>query len=195
MLEDFWLPRREGGRGTQIETLPGGTNLGEIEDIMYFQKKLYRALNVPISRLETETAFAIGRATEISRDEVKFSRFVDRLRLKFSRLFDDILRTQLLLKNLITEDDWKKMKEYISYDFQKDNHFTELKEAEILRERINTLEQMDQFVGKYYSEEWIRKNVLRQSETEIKSIDNEIKSQGAIGLGPDDDMPDPNEWE
>ena len=194
MLEDFWLPRREGGRGTQIETLPGGTNLGEIEDILYFQKKLYKALNVPISRLETETAFAIGRATEISRDEVKFSRFVDRLRLKFSRLFDDILRTQLLLKNLITEDDWKKMKEYISYDFQKDNHFTELKEAEILRERINTLEQMDQFVGKYYSEEWIRKNVLRQSEVEIGQIDKEIKSQGAVGLGPDDDMPDPNEW-
>ena len=194
MLEDFWLPRREGGRGTEISTLPGGQNLGEIEDIMYFQKKLYRALNVPISRLETETAFAIGRATEINRDEVKFSRFVDRLRLKFSRLFDDILRTQLLLKNIITEDDWKKMKEYVSYDYQKDSHFTELKEAEILRERINTLEQMDQFVGKYYSEEWIRKNVLRQSEQEIADIDNEIKSQGAVGLGPDDDMPDPAEW-
>ena len=194
MLEDFWLPRREGGRGTEISTLPGGQNLGEIEDIMYFQKKLYRALNVPISRLETETAFAIGRATEISRDEVKFSRFVDRLRLKFSRLFDDVLRTQLLLKNIITEDDWKNMKEYVSYDFQKDSHFVELKEAEILRERINTLEQMDQFVGKYYSEEWIRKNVLRQSEQEIGQIDTEIKSQGAIGLGPDDDMPDPDEW-
>ena len=194
MLEDFWLPRREGGRGTEISTLPGGQNLGEIEDIMYFQKKLYRALNVPISRLETETAFAIGRATEISRDEVKFSRFVDRLRLKFSRLFDDILRTQLLLKNIITEDDWKAMKEYVSYDFQKDSHFVELKEAEILRERINTLEQMDQFVGKYYSEAWIRKNVLRQSEQDISDIDNEIKSQGAVGLGPDDDMPDPEEW-
>jgi hypothetical protein len=195
MLEDFWLPRREGGRGTEISTLPGGQNLGEIEDILYFQKKLYKSLNVPISRLETETAFAIGRATEISRDEVKFSRFVDRLRLKFSRLFDDILRTQLLLKNIITDDDWKAMKEYVSYDFQKDNHFTELKEAEILRERINTLEVMDQFVGKYYSEEWIRKNVLRQSEVEIGEIDKEIKSQGAIGLGPDDDMPDPDDWE
>ena len=195
MLEDFWLPRREGGRGTEITTLPGGQNLGEIEDILYFQKKLYKSLNVPISRLETETAFAIGRATEISRDEVKFSRFVDRLRLKFSRLFDDILRTQLLLKNIITEDDWKAMKEYVSYDFQKDNHFTELKEAEILRERINTLEVMDQFVGKYYSEEWIRKNVLRQSEIEIGEIDKEIKSQGAVGLGPDDDMPDPDDWE
>jgi len=186
MLEDFWLPRREGGRGTEISTLPGGQNLGEIEDILYFQKKLYRALNVPISRLEQETAFAIGRATEISRDEVKFSRFVDRLRLKFSRLFDDVLKTQLLLKNLITEDDWDKMKEYISYDFQKDSHFVELKEAEILRERINTLEQMDQFVGKYYSEAWIRKNVLRQSEIEIRQIDKEKESEG--GGDDEDDM-------
>ncbi len=186
MLEDFWLPRREGGRGTEISTLPGGQNLGEIEDILYFQKKLYRALNVPISRLEQETAFAIGRATEISRDEVKFSRFVDRLRLKFSRLFDDCLKTQLLLKNLITEEDWDKMKEYISYDFQKDSHFVELKEAEILRERINTLEQMDQFVGKYYSEAWIRKNVLRQSEIEIRQIDKEKESEG--GGDDEDDM-------
>jgi hypothetical protein len=178
MLEDFWLPRREGGRGTEISTLPGGQNLGEIEDILYFQKKLYRSLNVPISRLEQETAFAIGRATEISRDEVKFSRFVDRLRLKFSRLFDDILKTQLLLKNLITEEEWTNIKEYISYDFQKDSHFVELKEAEILRERINTLEQMDQFVGKYYSQAWIRKNVLRQSEIEIIQIDKEQDAEG-----------------
>ena len=195
MLEDFWLPRREGGRGTEITTLPGGQNLGEIEDILYFQKKLYKALNVPISRLETETAFAIGRATEISRDEVKFARFIDRLRLKFSRLFDDILKTQLLLKNLITEDDWSKMKEYISYDFQKDGHFVELKDAEILRERIQTLDTMDQYVGKYFSEAWIRKNVLRQSEDEIAAIDKEIKQQGAVGLGPDDDLPDPEDWE
>jgi len=194
MLEDFWLPRREGGRGTEISTLPGGQNLGEIEDILYFQKKLYKSLNVPISRLETETAFAIGRATEISRDEVKFSRFIDRLRLKFSRLFDDVLKTQLLLKNLITDDDWAHMKEYISYDFQKDGHFVELKDAEILRERIATLEQLDQFVGKYYSESWIRKNVLRQSETEISQIDKEIKKDGAVGLGPDDDPPDTSDW-
>ena len=187
MLEDFWLPRREGGRGTEISTLPGGQNLGEIEDILYFQKKLYKSLNVPISRLETETAFAIGRATEISRDEVKFSRFIDRLRIKFSRLFDDILKTQLILKNIVTEDDWKKSKEYISYDFQKDGHFVELKEAEILRERINTLEQMDQFVGKYYSEQWIRKNVLRQSEAEIADIDKEIEATGGDDSD-DDDM-------
>ena len=151
---------------------------------------MYKSLNVPISRLETETAFAIGRATEISRDEVKFSRFVDRLRTKFSRIFDDVLRTQLLLKNIITDEDWNNVKEYISYDFQKDGHFVELKDAEILRERVSTLEQLDQFVGKYYSEDWIRKNVLRQSEAEIKQIDKEIKSDGAVGLGPDDDMPD-----
>ena len=184
MLEDFWLPRREGGRGTEISTLPGGQNLGEIEDILYFQKKLYKSLNVPISRLETETAFAIGRATEISRDEVKFSRFIDRLRIKFSRLFDDILKTQLLLKNIVTEDDWKKSKEYVSYDFQKDGHFVELKEAEILRERVNTLEQLDQFVGKYYSEDWIRKNVLRQSEAEIAQMAKEMEASGG---GEDED--------
>ena len=184
MLEDFWLPRREGGRGTEISTLPGGQNLGEIEDILYFQKKLYKSLNVPISRLETETAFAIGRATEISRDEVKFSRFIDRLRVKFARLFDDILKTQLILKNVVTEEDWKKSKEYISYDFQKDGHFVELKEAEILRERVNTLEQLDQFVGKYYSEQWIRKNVLRQSEAEIADINKEIEASGG---GDEDD--------
>ena len=194
MLEDFWLPRREGGRGTEISTLPGGQNLGEIDDILYFQKKLYKSLNVPISRMETETAFAIGRATEISRDEVKFSRFVDRLRTKFSRIFDDVLRTQLLLKNIITDDEWNTFKEYISYDFQKDGHFVELKDAEILRERVSTLEQLDQFVGKYYSEDWIRKNVLRQSEAEIQQIDKEIKADGAVGLGPDDDMPDDSEF-
>ena len=181
MLEDFWLPRREGGRGTEITTLPGGQNLGEIEDILYFQKKLYKSLNVPISRLETETAFAIGRATEISRDEVKFSRFIDRLRVKFARVFDDILKTQLLLKNIVTEEDWKKSKEYISYDFQKDGHFVELKDAEILRERVNTLEQLDQFVGKYYSQSWIRKNVLRQSEAEIADINKEIEADKAAG--------------
>ena len=181
MLEDFWLPRREGGRGTEISTLPGGQNLGEIDDILYFQKKLYKSLNVPSSRLDTETSFAIGRATEISRDEVKFSRFVDRLRVKFSRLFDDVLKTQLLLKNIVSEEDWKKSKEYISYDFQKDGHFVELKDAEILRERVNTLEQLDQFVGKYYSQSWIRKNVLRQSEAEIADINKEIEADKAAG--------------
>ena len=186
MLEDFWLPRREGGRGTEITTLPGGQNLGEIEDILYFQKKLYKSLNVPVSRLEQENSFAIGRATEISRDEVKFSRFVDRLRVKFSKVFDDILRTQLLLKKVVSEDDWKKSKEYISYDFQKDGHFVELKEAEILRERVSTLNDLDAFVGKYYSEAWVRKNVLRQSEAEIKDIDKEIEGEGGSEDGEDD---------
>ena len=186
MLEDFWLPRREGGRGTEITTLPGGQNLGEIEDILYFQKKLYKSLNVPVSRLEQENSFAIGRATEISRDEVKFSRFVDRLRVKFSKVFDDILKTQLLLKKIVSEDDWKKSKEYISYDFQKDGHFVELKEAEILRERVSTLNDLDAFVGKYYSEAWVRKNVLRQSEAEIKDIDKEIEGEGGSEDGEDD---------
>ena len=188
MLEDFWLPRREGGRGTEITTLPGGQNLGEIEDILYFQKKLYKSLNVPVSRLEQENSFAIGRATEISRDEVKFSRFVDRLRVKFSKVFDDILRTQLILKKVVSEEDWKKSKEYISYDFQKDSHFVELKEAEILRERVSTLNDLDAFVGKYYSEQWVRKNVLRQSETEIKDIDKEIEGEGGSEEGDDEEF-------
>ena len=188
MLEDFWLPRREGGRGTEITTLPGGQNLGEIEDILYFQKKLYKSLNVPVSRLEQENSFAIGRATEISRDEVKFSRFVDRLRVKFSKVFDDILRTQLILKKVVSEEDWKKSKEYISYDFQKDSHFVELKEAEILRERVSTLNDLDAFVGKYYSEQWVRKNVLRQSEAEIKDIDKEIEGEGSSEEGDDEEF-------
>tara|TARA_Y100001937_G_scaffold28100_1_gene40492 strand:+ start:8807 stop:10318 length:1512 start_codon:yes stop_codon:yes gene_type:complete len=183
MLEDFWLPRREGGRGTEITTLPGGQNLGEIEDILYFQKKLYRALNVPVSRMEADNGFSLGRASEITRDEVKFSRFVDRLRVKFSLLFTDMLRTQLLLKNVVTEDEYDELKEYASFDFQKDSHFVELKDSELLRERINTLNDMDAFVGKYYSQRWVRKNVLRQSEEEINMIDKQIEDEG----GPEDD--------
>ncbi len=183
MLEDFWLPRREGGRGTEITTLPGGQNLGEIEDILYFQKKLYRALNVPVSRMEADNGFSLGRASEITRDEVKFSRFVDRLRVKFSLLFIDMLKTQLLLKNVVTEDEYDELKEYASFDFQKDSHFVELKDSELLRERINTLNDMDAFVGKYYSQRWVRKNVLRQSEEEIDMIDKQIEDEG----GPEDD--------
>ena len=183
MLEDFWLPRREGGRGTEITTLPGGQNLGEIEDILYFQKKLYRALNVPVSRMEADNGFSLGRASEITRDEVKFSRFVDRLRVKFSLLFVDMLKTQLLLKNVVTEDEYDELKEYASFDFQKDSHFVELKDSELLRERINTLNDMDAFVGKYYSQRWVRKNVLRQSEEEIDMIDKQIEDEG----GPEDD--------
>ena len=178
MLEDFWLPRREGGRGTEITTLPGGQNLGEIEDIIYFQRKLFRSLNVPISRLETEAGFSLGRTTEISRDEVKFSRFVDRLRMKFSSMFYDILKTQLVLKGIIPIDEWELEKENIRFDYQKDSHFVEMKEAEILRERVASLRELDEFVGKYYSQQWVRKNVLRQSEEEIEMIDGQIEDEG-----------------
>ena len=178
MLEDFWLPRREGGRGTEITTLPGGQNLGEIEDIIYFQRKLFRSLNVPISRLETESGFSLGRTTEISRDEVKFSRFVDRLRMKFSSMFYDILKTQLVLKGIIPIEEWELEKENIRFDYQKDSHFVEMKEAEILRERVASLRELDEFVGKYYSQQWVRKNVLRQSEEEIEMIDGQIEDEG-----------------
>ena len=177
MLEDFWLPRREGGRGTEITTLPGGQNLGEIEDIIYFQRKLFRSLNVPISRLETEAGFSLGRTTEISRDEVKFSRFVDRLRNKFSGMFIDILRAQLVLKGILPIEEWDLEKENIRFDYQKDSHFVELKEAEIQRERVQTLRDMEDFVGKYFSSQWVRKNVLRQSEEEIEMIDSQIENE------------------
>ena len=177
MLEDFWLPRREGGRGTEITTLPGGQNLGEIEDIIYFQRKLFRSLNVPISRLETESGFSLGRTTEISRDEVKFSRFVDRLRMKFSSMFMDILRTQLALKGIMPIEEWELEKENIRFDYQKDSHFVEMKDAEIQRERVTTLRELDEFVGKYFSQQWVRKNVLRQSEEEIEMIDGQIENE------------------
>ena len=177
MLEDFWLPRREGGRGTEITTLPGGQNLGEIEDIIYFQRKLFRSLNVPISRLETESGFSLGRSTEISRDEVKFSRFVDRLRMKFSSMFIDILKTQLVLKGILPIEEWEQEKESIRFDYQKDSHFVELKDAEIQRERATTLRDLDEYVGKYYSVQWVRKNILRQSEEEIEIIDKQIEDE------------------
>ena len=187
MLEDFWLPRREGGRGTEITTLPGGQNLGEIEDIIYFQRKLFRSLNVPISRLETESGFSLGRTTEISRDEVKFSRFVDRLRMKFSSMFIDILKTQLALKGIMPIEEWELEKENIKFDFQKDSHFVEMKDAEILRERATSLRELDEYVGKYYSQQWIRKNVLRQSEEEIEMIDKQIELEKEDdGEGEDD---------
>ena len=187
MLEDFWLPRREGGRGTEITTLPGGQNLGEIEDIIYFQRKLFRSLNVPISRLETESGFSLGRTTEISRDEVKFSRFVDRLRMKFSSMFIDILKTQLALKGIMPIEEWELEKENVRFDFQKDSHFVEMKDAEILRERATSLRELDEYVGKYYSQQWIRKNVLRQSEEEIEMIDKQIELEKEDdGEGEDD---------
>ena len=187
MLEDFWLPRREGGRGTEITTLPGGQNLGEIEDIIYFQRKLFRSLNVPISRLETEAGFSLGRTTEISRDEVKFSRFVDRLRMKFSSMFYDILKTQLVLKGIIPIEEWELEKENIKFDFQKDSHFVEMKDAEILRERATSLRELDEYVGKYYSNDYVRKYVLRQTEEDIKIIDQQIKDEGGGEDGEDND--------
>ena len=178
MLEDFWLPRREGGRGTEITTLPGGSNLGEIEDIVYFQRKLYRSLNVPMSRMEAEQNFSIGRSTEITRDELKFSKFVQRLRKKFSALFHDVLRTQLVLTGVIAEEEWDKIKEHIQYDFLQDGHFAELRDAEILRERIDMLGQVEPYVGNFFSKTWVQKNILRQTDEEIQEIENEIEEEG-----------------
>ena len=177
MLEDFWLPRREGGRGTEITTLPGGQNLGELEDIKYFQNKLYRSLNVPLSRMESDSGFNLGRSTEITRDEVKFTKFVSKLRRKFTDIFSDLLKTQLILKGIITPEDWEVMKEHIQYDFLQDNHFSELKDMEILGERIDHLDRLSDYVGKYYSHEWVRKNILRQSEKEIEEIDKQIDGE------------------
>ena len=177
MLEDFWLPRREGGRGTEISTLPGGQNLGELEDVKYFQKKLYKSLNVPNSRLETETTFNIGRAAEITRDEVKFQKFVARLRKRFSELFMDLLKTQLVLKGIITLEDWEEMKEHIQFDYIADNYFSELKDIEIRNERMNEVAQMDPYVGKYFSAEYIRKQILKQTDIEVKEIDKQIEKE------------------
>ena len=182
MLEDFWLPRREGGRGTEISTLPGGQNLGELEDVKYFQKKLYKALNVPSSRLETETTFNIGRAAEITRDEVKFQKFIARLRKRFSELFTDLLKTQLILKGIMTLEEWDEMKEHIQFDFIADNYFTELKEIEIRNERMNQVNTMDPYVGKYFSVEYMRRQVLKQTEQEIKEIDDQIADEMESGV-------------
>ena len=185
MLEDFWLPRREGGRGTEITTLPGGANLGEIDDITYFQRKLYRSLNVPISRLEAEQNFSLGRSTEITRDELKFTKFVSKLRKKFSVIFNDLLRTQLILTGVIAEEEWKQMSEHIQFDFLQDNNFTELKNAELLKERLEMLSQVENYVGTYFSKEWIKKNVLHLTDDEIgemqKQMDSESDDNGEDG--------------
>lgn len=177
MLEDFWLPRREGGKGTEISTLPGGENLGQIDDIIYFQKRVYRALNVPVNRLEQEAQFSLGRSSEISRDEVKFQKFVDRLRTRFGKLFLGILKKQLLLKNIITEEDWEEMKSDIFVDYMRDNHFTELKDSEILRERIATLDQISQYVGTYFTQEWVMRNVLQLSDDDIKELQKDVEKE------------------
>lgn len=179
MLEDFWLPRREGSKGTEITTLPGAMNLGELEDVKYFEKKLYRALGVPVSRLESSTGFSLGRTTEITRDELKFNKFVQRLRNKFSTLFDDLLRVQLLLKKVCTEEEWKTFKENIWYDYKKDNNFTELKEAELITARIQTLQLVDPYVGRYYSAEWVRKNILQQTDEDIEELDAQMADEAA----------------
>lgn len=174
MLEDYWLPRREGGRGTEISTLPAGQNLGELADVQYFQRKLYKSVNVPISRLEPETVYNVGRATEITRDELKFAKFIDRLRLKFSELFLNALETQLILKQIITPEDWDEIKPLIRFKFLHDNYFAELKQSEIMMERMNRLRDIDEYAGKYYSHIWIRKEVLKQTDEEIENINNEI---------------------
>ena len=185
MLEDFWLPRREGGRGTEISTLPGGQNLGEITDIEYFKKKLYRALNVPISRMDGDGGFNLGRSSEILRDEVKFSKFVSRLRKRFSYMFNDMLKTQLLLTNVITPEDWEIMEEHIQYDFLYDNHFSELKEAELFNERLAMVAVAEPYVGKYFSQDYVRRKVLRQTTEEIKEQDDIIDQEIKDGIIPD----------
>ena len=181
MLEDFWLPRKEGGRGTEITTLPGGENLGQIDDVIFFQRKLYKALNVPIGRLEPDAAFTVGRATEINREEVRFQKFIDKLRKKFSHLIMDTLKVQLLLKGVMTEKDWEVIREDIALDFLEDNYFAELKEMEILRERIEMLAQLDEYVGKYYSNDWIRRNILRQDDETIEKLKKEIEDEKKSG--------------
>jgi len=182
MLEDFWLPSREGGRGTDITTLPGGQNLGEISDIEYFRSKLYRSLNVPVSRLESSSGFNLGRASEITRDELKFTKFVQRLRKKFTELFNDLLRTQLILKGIINEDDWYTVRDILQYDFLQDGHFAELKHTEMLRERLALANEMRDYVGKYFSVEYIRKSILKQNEREIEDMNKQIKKEIDDGI-------------
>ena len=183
MLEDFWLPRREGGRGTEITTLPGGQNLGELKDVEYFKKKLYNSLNLPPSRLTDDNkGFNLGKTTEVLRDELKFTKFIGRLRKRFSEMFQDMLKTQLILKGVIAPEDWEDMKEHIQYDYLYDNHFTELKNLEMMTEKLNVIALMDPYVGKYFSTEYIRTKILGQTETEIEEIDVEMADDIKNGL-------------
>ena len=195
MLEDFWLPRREGAKGTEVTTLQGGQNLGEISDVQYFQKKLYQSLNVPISRMESESGFNMGRAAEITRDELKFTKFVQRLRKRFSQVFNDILKTQLVLKGVITIEDWVKIKEHIQYTFLKDGYFAELKSAEILRERLGLANEVSPYVGKYYSVEYVRKNILQQTDEDILEIDSQIADEIKTGIIASQDFGDSEEMD
>ena len=191
MMEDFWLPRREGGRGTEITTLPGGQNLGELADIEYFQKKLYRALGVPESRIASDGGFNLGRSSEILRDELKFSKFVGRLRKRFANMFNDMLRTQLILKNIVTPEDWEQISDHVQYDFLYDNQFAELKESELMNDRLATLSTIEPYIGKYYSTEYVRKKILRQTDSEIVEIDEQIEDEIKKGIIPDPSQVDP----
>jgi hypothetical protein len=182
MLEDFWMPRREGGRGTEIQTLEGGQNLSEMDDVKYFQKKLFQSLNVPSSRLEESTGFNLGKASEISRDEVKFFKFIERLRMKFSELFLELLRVQLILKGIIREDEWEEIEDRLGFQFAKDSHFSELKESEVLKDRLQSARDAEDFVGKYYSREWVRRKILRQTEDDIEQIDKQISMEEKSGV-------------
>ena len=185
MLEDFWLPRREGGKGTEITTLPAGQNLGELEDVKYFRQKLLNSLNVPISRLEPQQGgmIGIGRTTEVTRDEVKFAKFIQRLRNKFSTIFDQALRVQLVLKGICTTDEWELFKEDIYFDFLKDNNFTEMRDSELLRERVTLLQTVDPYIGRYYSANWVRKNILQMDDELIQQMDREIAKEDKDGTG------------
>ena len=191
MLEDFWLPRREGGRGTEITTLPGGQNLGELSDIEYFQKKLYRSLGVPESRIAADGGFNLGRSSEILRDELKFTKFVGRLRKRFANMFTDMLKTQLILKNIVSLEDWDKISDHIQYDFLYDNQFAELKESELMNERLGTLATIEPYIGKYYSVDYVRRKILRQTDEEIKEIDSQIEKEIKDGIIPDPNSIDP----
>jgi hypothetical protein len=177
MLEDYWLPRREGGKGTEITTLPGGENLGKMEDVEYFQKKLYQSLNVPATRLQTEQTYSIGRATEITRDEVKFAKFISRMRAKFSTLFLKCLEKQLVLKGVVTVEDWKSMSQYIKFDYAKDNYYEELKETDVLNARLGVASQLTPYIGKYYSHSWIRSNIFKQSDEDREQMDTQIQQE------------------
>lgn len=189
MLEDFWLPRKEGGRGTEITTLPGGDNLGQIEDIIFFQRKLYKSLNVPLSRLEQESQFSLGRTTEITRDEVKFQKFIDRLRQKFSKLFTEILKTHCVLKGIFTEDDWQNWKNDVKVDFLRDNHFDEMKNTEIMREKLTTMDQAAQYAGTYFSKEWLMKNVMGFSDDEWDEMSKQMKKEEKAGEYEEEEQP------